>query len=171
MEIWKDIKGFENKYQISNLGNVKSIMYNHTTNQKLLKKVKMKIGYENVTFYTNGKPKTYYVHRLVGEHFIENYNNLPTINHKNAIKTDNRVENLEWCSFKDNNKHARDMGINKPVQGEKHGKSKLKESDIYFILNSKLSYRKLGEIYNVSKTSIEYIKKGKNWKHITKNIL
>lgn len=88
-EIWKDIPNYENLYQISNLGNVKSIRTN-----KILKYGYSHNGYKIVCL----KGKMFRVHRLVAEAFISNTNNYPQVNHKNEIKTDNRVDNLEWCS-------------------------------------------------------------------------
>lgn len=98
-EIWKDIKGYEGIYQVSNLGKVKSLLRN-----KLFKVSLNKYGYPRVSF----KNKTYTVHRLVAEAFIPNPYNKPTVNHKNKIKTDNTVENLEWMTIGENNKHRYD---------------------------------------------------------------
>lgn len=93
MEIWKDIQGYEGLYQVSNLGNVKSLRRN-----LILKLSKNRNnGYSQVSLHKNGVQTTLLVHRLVGMCFIKNPKNLPQINHKNEIKTDNRVENLEWC--------------------------------------------------------------------------
>lgn len=96
-EIWKDIKGYEGKYQVSNLGNVRSLNYNHTSELKLLKFGYAR-GYSRVTLWDNGLCRDYSVHRLVAQTFIPNPNNYPYVNHKNEIKDDNRVENLEWCT-------------------------------------------------------------------------
>lgn len=101
MEIYKDIEGYEG-YQISNHGNVKSLNYNKTGKEKILKPKKNKSGYLQVVLYQQGKGKYHYIHRLVAQAFIENPNNLPQVNHKNQIKTDNRVENLEFCDAKYN---------------------------------------------------------------------
>jgi len=69
-------------------------------------------GYKYVTLCKDEKPKKYLVHRLVAEHYIPNPENKPLINHKNGIKTDNRIENLEWCTSSENNRHAHQMGLN-----------------------------------------------------------
>lgn len=98
MEEWRDIKGYENLYQISSRGRVRSLNYNKTGKIKLLKPAKKNNGYLNVVLHKDGKMKNYLVHRLVAEAFIPNPDNLPEINHKSEEdKTDNRVECLEWC--------------------------------------------------------------------------
>ena len=108
-EIWKDIKGYEGLYQVSNLGNIKSLNYNHTGNECILRLRKNNCGYFNVILYKNNKTKSHKVHRLVAEAFIPNPDNLPCVNHKSEIKTQNYVwvnedgtidpekSNLEWC--------------------------------------------------------------------------
>lgn len=101
-EIWKSIEGYLN-YQVSNMGRVKSLNYNRTGEEKIMKNSKDKDGYLFVRLYKEGKEKTHKVHRLVAQAFISNPNNYPVINHKNELKDDNRVENLEWCSIAYNN--------------------------------------------------------------------
>lgn len=97
-EVWKDIKGYEGHYQVSNLGFVVSEKYNNIkNNRKKLKKSLTHDGYETVTLYKNNKRKTLRVHRLVAEAFLFNPKNLPQVNHKDENKTNNNVHNLEWC--------------------------------------------------------------------------
>ena len=102
-EIWKDIKGYENKYQISNLGNVKSLVGNH----KMLKP-KIDRGYKRVGLSMDNKSKLFRVHRLVAEAFIPNPNNYPMVNHIDRDKINNVDSNLEWCTALYNVTHKLD---------------------------------------------------------------
>lgn len=122
-EIWKDIEGYEGLYQVSNLGKVKSLNYNKTAKSELLKLRKNTNGYTRVVLYKNRKAKDYQVHRLVAEAFIPNPNNYPIINHKDENKTNNRVDNLEWCTYLYNNTYG--TTIERAVEkrkGYKHSK-------------------------------------------------
>lgn len=117
-EIWKDIPGYEGYYQVSNLGNVKSLK-RKTNNQCcnkdiILKKRKHKNGYVFAMLYKNGKSKTISIHRLVANTFLKNKNNYECINHINGIKDDNRAINLEWCTYSHNTKEAFRTGLMKP---------------------------------------------------------
>lgn len=101
-EEYKDVIGYEGKYQVSNLGNVKSLNYNRTGKERILKAGKSGRGYLYVILFKGGKGKPYTVHRLVAEAFIPNPQGLPEVNHISEDKEDNRVSNLEWCSHIDN---------------------------------------------------------------------
>lgn len=101
-EIWLSIEGYEELYEVSNMGRIKSLNYNHTKEEKILRQGKTKNGYLMVILCKEGKRKTFLVHRLVATAFLENPNGYRCVNHKNEIKTDNRVENLEPCTYKYN---------------------------------------------------------------------
>ena len=94
MEKWRDIKDYPD-YQVSNMGRVKSLKFGK---EKILKNIKNNYGYLIVNLSKEGEIKVFKVHRLVASAFIDNPNNLPEVNHINEDKTDNRVNNLEWCS-------------------------------------------------------------------------
>ena len=98
-EIWKDIKGFEGHYQVSDKGRVRSLKYGK---ERILKPERTHNGYLRVGLLKNRNRKMFMVHRLVGQAFLSNPHNLPQINHKDEDKTNNRVENLEWCDGKYN---------------------------------------------------------------------
>lgn len=98
VEIWKDIPGYEGLYQASNTGKIKSLNYNNTKKEKILKSKYDERGYLAIELRNKGKRFYTRVHRLVASAFLPNPDNLPQVNHKNEIKNDNRVENLEWCT-------------------------------------------------------------------------
>ena len=102
IEIWKDIDGFNGKYQVSNQGNVRTCDYYGKGIKFDLTKTLTADGYELVGL----NKKLHYVHRLVAQAFIDNPNYLPQVNHKNEIKTDNRADNLEWCTVSYNNSYG-----------------------------------------------------------------
>lgn len=101
-EVWKDIEGYEGLYQVSNTGKVKSLGNDKSRKEKILKQGKHTDGYFQVSLFKNSKRKTFRVQCLVAKAFIPNPENKLEVNHKNEIKTDNRVENLEWCDHKYN---------------------------------------------------------------------
>ena len=101
-KIWKPIIGYENLYKINNYGEVLSLRSN-----KILKPNNNGIGYFIIQLCKNGKRKNYLIHRLVAEHFLDNPNNLPEVNHKDEDKSNNFVNNLEWCKHKYNMNYKR----------------------------------------------------------------
>lgn len=121
-ETWKDITGFNGNYQVSNTGMVRRIkMINankHSCRKTYLSKKHLKLlvgnkGYIRVGLYLGVYQKSYLVHRLVAKEFLPNPLSKPQINHINGIKNDNRVENLEWATSSENQKHAFDIGLSK----------------------------------------------------------
>lgn len=114
-EIWKSVKNYEGLYEVSNFGNIRSIdryvqRSPTSTFQSLRKAIPRKLtfnadGYYQVRLSKNGKAKSEPVHKLVATTFIPNPDNLPEINHIKPPKTNNRVDNLEWCTGKQNKEH------------------------------------------------------------------
>jgi len=112
-EIWKDIRGYTGYYQVSNFAHVKSLArtvirtngYPFPIKEKILKPGLSK-GYLTINLCRNKQSKSTRIHKLVAKYFIPNPKHLPGVNHKNGIKTDNRVENLEWVSQRENITHA-----------------------------------------------------------------
>lgn len=100
-EIWKEILGYERTYEVSNFGRVRNIRTG-----KILKPTNDKDGYLQLVLSKNGTRKTVKVHRLVAYAFLPNPQNLPQINHKDEDKTNNKVDNLEWCDSKYNNNYS-----------------------------------------------------------------
>lgn len=110
-EEWKDIVGYEEKYQISNKGRVRSIHYHRSSSvcDKCLKPRKPAGRYPYVALSKDGKVHRVHVHRLVALYFVPNPDNKPQVNHKNGDKADNRAENLEWVTARENTLHARNV--------------------------------------------------------------
>ena len=117
-EEWRDIRGFEGLYQVSNLGRVRSLdriikrEHPYIRIGKIMKTSINRYGYIRVSLTKkDGKRKYYEVHRLVALHFVHGYKHDLVVNHINEIKTDNRAENLEWCTHQYNSQHAVDLGL------------------------------------------------------------
>lgn len=105
IEKWKPIEGYEGLYEVSDWGDVKSLNYNHTGKEKILS-VGLCWGYHIVGLCKDGISKTHKVHRLVAQAFIPNPDNLPCVNHKDEVRSNNHVGNLEWCSYQYNNNYG-----------------------------------------------------------------
>ena len=131
MEVWKDVVGYEGLYQVSNLGNVKSLPKHkgcgvgYTQPERILRN-SCNGHYLFVYLSKDHKQKMHYVHRLVAQAFIPNPENKREVNHINGVKKDNRVENLEWNTSSENTIHAFENGLETPysrkiLQLDKHG--------------------------------------------------
>lgn len=110
------LKNHENEYLIDELGNIVAIPKSNSSKNQyndyyVIKGKITRDGYVSVTLTKDRKAKACYLHRLVATQFLENKNNLPQVNHKNGIKCDNRVENLEWVTAKENKRHAFERNI------------------------------------------------------------
>lgn len=157
-EIWKDIEGYEGLYQVSNLGRVKSLK-RKTNNQfgkeeRILSLTINSVGYKVTKLSKSKMSKTINVHRLVAETFIPNPNNYPCINHKDGDKTNNCIDNLEWCTYSHNNKEAFKLGLRKPAWKGKKGSQhncakKVKQYDLNGnLINEFGSITEAGELFS-----------------------
>jgi hypothetical protein len=174
MEIWKDIKGYEGLYQISNQGRVKKlptlITNSHRSyicKEKIMTCFPDKNGYLIKQLTKNKKKIGIKVHRLVGLHFIENPFNLPQINHEDGIKSNNNDWNLKWCDGFYNQQHARDTGLN-TCFAENHPLTKLSNVDVINIRNlkGKIKQIDIARQYKVSPMCISRIINNQSWKRI-----
>lgn len=111
VEIWKDIVGYEGLYQVSNMGHVKSLNYNHTGKQKELAFKRHNSGYLTVTLCKDGVHKNKSLQTLVANAFIENPDCKPCVNHIDGNKENNTVTNLEWVTYSQNTRHAIKTGL------------------------------------------------------------
>jgi hypothetical protein len=162
MEIWKTIEGFEN-YQVSNLGNVKSKQPNKK--ERILKFRVGKFGYLRVMLQDKIIKKEALVHRLVATAFIPNVEKKAQVNHINSIKSDNRVDNLEWNTREENMQHSYSSGRNKKAKAVSR-----------YNLNEIKNYKTIKEAgldNNISTASIHQCLRGKSktcngykWKYI-----
>ena len=165
MEKFKQIKGYEN-YLISNEGRV----FNYKYNRFLKPSNNSTGGYFYVTLCKNGVSKHHKIHRLVANAFIPNPENKPTVNHIDGIKTNNLVENLEWCTHSENSQHSYDNGLVKPTKGIKNGRAKLLEDQVLEIRRlyktGDYSQRWLAKMFCVHQTIIGRIIRRELWTHI-----
>ena len=113
-EIFKDIKNYEGLYQVSNLGNIKSLNYRNKNIEHFLSQGVNQFGYKFVVLCKDNKQKNFRVHRLVASAFIPNPNNYKIVNHKDGDKQNNSYDNLEWCTYSENLTHAYETGLMKP---------------------------------------------------------
>jgi len=166
-EKWKPIGGYEELYEISNTGRVKS--YHHSHNGRIISPDKSNHGHLRIKLCRNGNKDRKLVHRLVAKSFIPNPDNKPQINHIDGNPANNNVNNLEWSTQSENIKHAYDIG-NKSKAGEAHHMNKLSENDV---LEIRAAYKlgcflqkEIARAYGVRSTTISRIVNRKNWTHI-----
>lgn len=155
-EQWHDIKGYEGIYIISDSGRIATIRNPSKSSE----------GYPHIHLTKNGKAKLISVHRLIALHFIPNPLKKRCVNHKNGVKDDNRIENLEWCTHAENMQHAFGIGTQKGMKGRKHPMAKLTEDEVLEIRKSKEPHYMISAMYDISLNYVGQIKRKERWKHI-----
>lgn len=162
----KEIKGYD-KYFITDDGKIFSDKYN--TRRQLKPRINKK-GYYYVNLCKNGKYKSVEIHRLVAKHFLPNFDESLQVNHIDGCKTNDNVSNLEMVTQSENLQHAYKNGLLKIKIGEDHWCAKLTEEQIKEIKQKYIpkvyTQQMLADEYNVSRSAIRFILKGKTWKHI-----
>lgn len=179
MEIWKDVVGYEGWYEVSNKGNVRSVARIIDVCCKIRGRFKAKHrsinrvysivhGHSHITLSKNQKIKGFFVHRLVSAAFLGPIPDGLQVNHKDGIKTNNSIDNLEYVTAKENHAHGRRTGLNKNF-GSNHYNSKLTENDVFNIkkeyIPRKVSAPFLANKYGVARTTILAIIHGHSWRH------
>lgn len=173
----KDIELFEGLYAITDKGRVYShsrvitrTRANGAVFTTLVKGRWMKLDnsadYLRVRLQRDGASKLHLVHRLVASAFIEKPEGKDFVNHKDGDKLNNDFRNLEWCTRRENDSHAKDNGLLNPPKGISHPHSKLTNEDVIFIRSSELSGAELAEMYSVARSAITKIRKLRAWKHV-----
>lgn len=187
-ETFLPISGWEGLYEVSNLGRVRSlprVVRRHDGTIQSFKggimtPIKMTVGYvcARLSDTVNGRRERASIHRLVATAFHPNPNNLPQVNHLNAIRDDNRAVNLEWTDARGNILHAWKIGNMSQAKlytarGEESVKAKLTEQQVYEIkdrLAAGETTRSIAKRYSIGKTSVSRILHGKSWAHLPKRI-
>ena len=174
MEVWKDVVDYKDSYEVSNLGKVRSYRnYQWGLKDKPHIKKQVSCGRQMDYLCVNLLGKVKRVHRLVAKAFIPNPENKKYVNHIDGDKTNNHVSNLEWCTAKENTKHAYDIGLidNK---GENCVTSKLTKKDVIEIRKTyktgNYTQKEISEAWGVSRSQIGFIVNRKRWKHIKEEV-
>lgn len=154
-EEFREIPGFP-RYQVSNFGKV----FSRIRKTRFLTPWLNNPGYHMVSLMpSDGPPVKILVHRLVAEAFIPNPDKLPTVNHKNGIKTDNNVTNLEWASYALNNNHSLETGLSHAF-GETHYAAKLTNEDVEQIrklVEQGMLHREVAAMFQVTRQNVTKI--------------
>ncbi len=159
---WRKVPGYLDKFEASNTGLIRS-------KRGVLKPWGSPSGYKKIKWYDGRRQHSITIHRLIAMTFLPNPNQLPAVNHKDGDKTNNAVDNLEWCTNSHNRKHAHAMGLSTLVRkyGIEHHNAKLnpqKVAEIRAKYTPRIySQRKLATEYGVRSTTIRQVLIGKTW--------
>jgi hypothetical protein len=160
----KPIEGFEN-YVINDLGEVYSLPKRTRKGRRKMKPMQYKHGYICVDLVKDTKVYRKLIHRIVATAFLPNPENKPQVNHINGIKSDNNLNNLEWNTHSENQKHSIKIGL-RSAKGIKNSQSKLTEDDIRQIRKLDLKYAEIAKMFNIGVPNVCSIKKNKTWTHV-----
>lgn len=176
-EIWKPVIGWEEFYEVSNLGRVKGLNRLSSSGKRLQSKIRKSVynkkGYLILGLSKNGINKMQITHRLVAKAFIPNPNNLPQINHKDGDKTNNKPENLEWVTSLENIKHAYATGLKEGMPGETNGRALSSNKEVEDIIERYNIGEKASEIVKSTGLTLFNIREilfGKSWSTIDKEV-
>ena len=169
LEEWKKVENYD--YEISNLGNIRSLDRDNGHRGKILKPTINDKGYLYIQMSKNSKIRPGVIHRLVAIAFKPNPLNKRCVNHNDGNKLNNYSSNLEWSTHKENNDHAMELGLMIKAKGENVGSAKLTDEQVLEIRNkigknSRLTRHILAKEYNVTSQTIINIYKRKIWTHI-----
>lgn len=164
-EEWRPIEGYDD-YQISSFGRVKSLKKCRGCAVRILRPAISRTNYLIVQLVKNAKPKWYSVHRLVAKAFATNPENKPQVNHVDGCKINAYAGNLEWVTNAENIRHAFDVGLAKPLCGEKHAEAKLTNEQVVYIRNNPdgLNTIELSKNFGVTAATISDVQLGKKYK-------
>lgn len=171
-EIWVDVPEFVGLYQMTSTGRFRSVpQHNGKCGRKMGQEIKTRIGRAGYVFValrkSGHRQNNYLVHRLLAAVFIPNPENKPCINHINSQRDDNRIENLEWCTYSENNAHAHRVGGQRAYYGESHSQSKLtaaQAEEIRAKFKPRIyTYPMLSKEYGISIGALQAIISNKTW--------
>ena len=175
--MWKPVVGYEGLYEVSDSGQVRSLSKHDRIGRLRNGKIKTACdngnGYLVVNLKVNGIQKMKTVHGLVAEAFIPNPDKKPCVNHVDGNKQNNRADNLEWCTYSENMKHAFETGLNAPIKGSANQHAKLTDDQVKFVrekykrYDPEFGFAALGRKFGCSATTIKYAVWGKSYDSVS----
>lgn len=169
-EEWRPVRDFPRHYEVSSLARVRRAAPGKSTRSMRILTPDFTTGYARVKLHVDGVPHVRLVHRLVATAFIPNKEGKANINHVDGNRRNNAPSNLEWVTPSENTRHAWRTGLCSPIQGERHGAAKLRESDVVAIRRAygtaARTIIQLAREYGVSDTAICCVVYRRTWRHI-----